>query len=71
MTLMKKYLDKSHTLYIDSRYTSSKLFQGLYKHSTNTCTIMKWNSPDYPKLQGILQLGKQSIPHTAHMMAIK
>jgi hypothetical protein len=43
----------------------------LYKCSTGTCGTVKQNRSGFPKFQGTLQRGEQSVQHNANMVAIK
>ncbi len=71
MTMMEKYLDKGHVIYVDNWYSSPKLFQALYERPTGACGTVKPNRCGFPKFQGTFQRGEQSVQHTANMLAVK
>ena len=55
--LMKGYLGRGHTLYVDNWYTSPLLSEELLKHNTHLCGTVKRNRKHVPKLVGKLKTG--------------
>lgn len=50
LTLLKSYLGKGHTLFVDNWYTSPTLFNYLYNNKTNVCDTVKPRRKDMPVL---------------------
>lgn len=50
LTLLKSYLGKGHTLFVDNWYTSPTLFNYLYNNKTNVCGTVKPRTKDMPVL---------------------
>lgn len=54
LSLMKPYLGKGHSLFVDNYYTSPSLFYKLYQRQTNACGTVRSNRrglPQFPKLK--------------------
>jgi len=71
-TLMKKYLNKGHTLYTDNWYTSPILSMYLHKKKTNTCGTVRCNRRGMPPFKKTkFQPGQTESKHTGKMLTIK
>lgn len=70
-TLMKPYLERGHTLYVDNWYTSPALFLWLHNHRTAACGTVRSNRRNFPKLQKKLKRGELEFMSTDTMLAIK
>jgi hypothetical protein len=53
MTLMEKYLQKGHTLWLDNWYSSPQLYDHLNTNKTNTCGTVRKNRKEMPKFPKI------------------
>ncbi|XP_025195976.1 piggyBac transposable element-derived protein 4-like, partial [Melanaphis sacchari] len=71
-TLMKRYLNKGHTLYTDNWYTSPILSMYLHKKKTNTCGTVRCNRRGMPPFKKTkFQSGQTESKHTGKMLTIK
>jgi len=71
-TLMKKYLNKGHTLYTNNWYTSPILSMYLHKKKTNTCGTVRRNRRGMPPFKKTkFQPGQTESKHTGEMLTIK
>ncbi|KAG8239405.1 hypothetical protein J437_LFUL017987 [Ladona fulva] len=50
-TLIKPYLEKGHTLFVDNWYSSPALFLWLHNKVTNACGIVRKNRKHMPKME--------------------
>ncbi|KAG8227731.1 hypothetical protein J437_LFUL008569 [Ladona fulva] len=48
-TLIKPYLEKGHTLFVDNWYSSTALFLWLHNKATNACRTVRKNRKHIPK----------------------
>lgn len=71
MTLMKDYLGKGHSLYVDNWYTSSVLFNTLHLNQTNSCGTVKKNRKYVPIIPNKLQTGEISFRSTENLLCMK
>jgi hypothetical protein len=69
MSLLSKYLDAGHTIYLDNWYTSPKLFQALHEKKTNAVGTVRRNRIGMPKFPKKLKKGESIALHTDTMMA--
>lgn len=71
-TLMKKYLNKGHTLYTDNWYTSPILSMYLHKKKTNSCGTVRCNRRGMPQFKKTkFQRGQTESKHTGKMLTVK
>ncbi len=55
MTLMKPYLNKGHTLFLDNWYTDLLLFEELHVFKTGACGTVRKNRVGLPKFDKLVQ----------------
>lgn len=71
LALLKSYLGKGHTLFVDNFYTSPTLFSYLYNNKTNACGTVKPQRRDMPIMKEKLQSGEMCFRSTSNMLALK
>ncbi|XP_043485886.1 piggyBac transposable element-derived protein 4-like [Polistes fuscatus] len=71
MTLMKDYLGKGHSLYVDNWYTSPLLFNTLHLKQTNSCGTVRKNRKYVPIISNKLQKGEISFRSTETLLCMK
>ncbi|KAJ8966363.1 hypothetical protein NQ314_003564 [Rhamnusium bicolor] len=71
LTLLKKYLNKGHVLYIDNWYTSPSLFLYLHNNQTNATGTVKHNRKYMPALKEKLNKGEMMFKSAGPILAIK
>lgn len=71
LTLLKSYLGKGHTLFVDNWYTSPTLFSYLYNNKTNACGTVKPRRKDMPVMSEKLESGELSFRSSSNMLAVK
>ncbi|CAF1521677.1 unnamed protein product [Adineta ricciae] len=70
LTLMKNYLKKNHTLFIDNWYSSPTLFERLLEEKTKACGTVKRTRNGMPMF-GKLAKGQQEYRTTGELLALK
>lgn len=70
-TLMEKYLNKGHILYVDNWYTSPDLFMYLHQNKTNACGTVKLLRRGLPKFTTKLNVGERETYNSGPIMALK
>lgn len=70
LTLMKNYLKKNHTLFIDNWYSSPTLFERLLEEKTKSCGTVKRTRNGMPMF-GKLAKGQQEYRTTGELLALK
>jgi hypothetical protein len=70
-TLVAKYLQKGHTLWLDSWYSSPLLYNWLHNNGTNVCGTVRKYRKGLPKLDKELDKGQIESRHTDNMMVVK
>ncbi len=70
LTLMKNYLKKTHTLFIDNWFSSPTLFERLPQQKTKACGTVRKNRSGMPSFE---KLGKrqQTYQTTGELLALK
>lgn len=68
--LLEPYLDKGHNLYVDSWYTSPKLFEYLYSKKTGSCGTVRANRKLMPVLPDVKR-GECVAYHKNSMLCVK
>lgn len=71
MQLLKPYLHKGHTLYVDNWYTSPALFILLHKNGTNACGTVRKRRKGMPIIQNKLKTGEASFRSSNLLLAMK
>ncbi|KAG5873805.1 hypothetical protein JTB14_024121 [Gonioctena quinquepunctata] len=71
LTLLEKYLNSGHSLYVDNWYTSPSLFSILHEKKTNACGTVKMNRKHMPPLQEKLKRGEYVCNSTKNILATK
>lgn len=71
LTLMKDYLNKGHTVYVDNWYTSPALFSYLFANKTNACGTVKANRKGMPVMNKKLKMGDIECKASQNILAIK
>ncbi|XP_068112813.1 uncharacterized protein [Hyperolius riggenbachi] len=71
LTLMEKYLQRGHTLWIDNWYSSPKLYNHLHRNKTNVCGVVRKNRKGMPNLYKKLKKGEIELHHTSNMLAVR
>ncbi|KAL1469218.1 hypothetical protein MTO96_004930 [Rhipicephalus appendiculatus] len=69
--LLRDFLDKGHSLFVDNRYTSPALFKFLLSRQTNACGVVHANRKGLPKFAKKLQQGEVDSYHSNAMLALK
>uniref|UniRef100_A0A131YKY1 Tick transposon n=1 Tax=Rhipicephalus appendiculatus TaxID=34631 RepID=A0A131YKY1_RHIAP len=69
--LLRDFLDKGHSLFVDNRYTSPALFEFLLSRQTNACGVVRANRKGLPKFAKKLQQGEVDSYHSNAMLALK
>ncbi|XP_035731247.1 uncharacterized protein LOC118445666 [Vespa mandarinia] len=70
-TLMKPYLGKGHTLFVDNRYTSPALFNLLHNNRTNACGTVRQRRSGIPKTNERLKKGEATFRSSNNLLFIK
>lgn len=71
LELLKDFLDKGHSLFVDNWYTSPALFEFLLSKQTNASGTVRANWKGLPKFAKKLQQGEVDSYHTTNMLALK
>ena len=71
LTLLKSYLGKGHTLFVDNWYTSPTLFSYLYNNKTNACGTVKPRRRNMPIMKEKLKNGEMCFRSSSNMIAVK
>lgn len=69
--LLRPYLDKGHTLYVDNWYTSPTLFTFLHKNGTNACGTVRKRRIGMPRMDNKLKKGEASFWSSEYLLAMK
>uniref|UniRef100_L7M1S0 Putative tick transposon n=1 Tax=Rhipicephalus pulchellus TaxID=72859 RepID=L7M1S0_RHIPC len=69
--LLRDFLDKGHSLFVDDRYTSPALFEFLLGRQTNACGTVCANRKGLPEFAKKLQQGEVESYHSNTMLALK
>ncbi|CAK9816234.1 PiggyBac transposable element-derived protein 4 [Anthophora plagiata] len=70
-SLMKPYLGKGHTLFVDNWYTSPALFNLLHNNRTNACGTVNKRRSGMPKFNDRLEKGEASFRSSNNLLAVK
>ncbi|XP_046142326.1 piggyBac transposable element-derived protein 4-like [Osmia bicornis bicornis] len=71
MELLKPYLGKGHTLYVDNWYTSPTLFILLHHNRTNACGTVRKRRKGMPVIQNKLKTGEVSFRSSKYLLAMR
>ncbi|CAK9796635.1 PiggyBac transposable element-derived protein 4 [Anthophora quadrimaculata] len=71
LMLLKPYLGKGHTLYVDNFYSSPALFNLLHTNATNACGTVKQRRKGMPILNKKLNTGEVEFRTTNNLLALK
>lgn len=71
LTLLNRYLERGHSLFVDNWYTSSSLFSYLHHRKTNACGTIRKNRKHMPNLDSKLQKGESEYRSTDTLLALK
>lgn len=69
--LMKPYLGKNHTLFVDNFYSSSALFDLLYNNCTHACGRVRKGRKEMPKIDDKLRKREASFRSVKNLLVIK
>nr|XP_033335286.1 piggyBac transposable element-derived protein 4-like [Megalopta genalis] len=69
--LMKPYLGKGHTLYVDDWYSSPALFSLLHNNCTNACGTVRKRRKGMPKIDDRLKRGEATSRSSNNLLVIK
>ncbi|KAF7389777.1 hypothetical protein HZH68_011634 [Vespula germanica] len=69
--LLKSYLHKDHTLYVDNWYTNPAVFIFLHKNGTNAYETVKKRRKSMPIIQNELKTGETSFSSSNLLLSIK
>ncbi|XP_037527279.1 piggyBac transposable element-derived protein 4 isoform X1 [Rhipicephalus sanguineus] len=69
--LLRDFLDKGHSLFVDDWYTSPALFKFLLSRQTNACGTVHANRKGLPEFAKKLQQGEVDSYHSNAMLALK
>lgn len=70
-SLMKLYLGKSHTLFVDNWYSSPALFNLLYNNYTNACGTVRKRRKGMPKIDDRLTKKEAFFRSSKNLLVIK
>ena len=70
LTLMKNYLKKNHTLFIDNWYSGLALFERLFEEKTKACGTVRKRRNEMPMFGKLIQ-GQQDYRTTVELLALK
>ncbi|KAG8239013.1 hypothetical protein J437_LFUL005070 [Ladona fulva] len=70
-TLIKPYLEKGHTLFIDNWYSSPALFLWLHNKAMNACGMVRKNRKHMPKMEEKLKKGNIQFMCSDIFLALK
>lgn len=70
-TLIKPYLGKGHTLYIDNWYPSPALFKFLHNNCTNACGAVRKRRKGMPKIDERLERGEATFRSSNNLLVLK
>lgn len=71
LSLLKPYLGKGHTLYVDNFYSSPALFTFLHNNYTNVCGTVKKRRKGRPKFEGKLKKGEACFRSSKNLLVMK
>ena len=71
LELLKPYLGKGHTLYVDNFYSSTVLFNLLYDNRTNACGTVRRKRQGMPKIEDRLKKGEASFRTSKNVLVLK
>ena len=71
LTLLKPYLGKGHTLYVDNYYSSPALFNFLHANITNACGTVRQRRKGMPIMDKKLKKGEIDFRTSSNMLALK
>lgn len=70
-SLLQKYIDKNHILFVDNWYSSPLLFKYLFDRNTGACGTVRANRKGMPEFRKKLGRGECETANTENMLAIK
>lgn len=71
LSLLKPYLGKGHTLYVDNFYSSPELFTFLHNNYTNVCGAARKRRKGMPKIEEKLKKGEACCQSSKSLLAMK
>ncbi|KAL6417911.1 hypothetical protein ACFW04_014253 [Cataglyphis niger] len=71
LQLLKTYLGKGHTLYVDNFYSSPALFSLLFANRTNACGTVTKRRQGMPKIENKLERGELSFRSSENLLVLK
>ncbi|XP_063974309.1 LOW QUALITY PROTEIN: piggyBac transposable element-derived protein 4-like [Diachasmimorpha longicaudata] len=71
LTLLKPYLGKGRSLYVDNYYSSPVLFNLLHKNVTNACGTVKQRRKGMPTIDRKLKKGEVDFRTSSNLLALK
>ena len=71
MTLMQSYLQKGHSLFVDTRFTSLALFEALHANGAGARGTIRKNRFEMPHFSGKLEKSDSNYRHTDILLAAK
>nr|XP_046473271.1 piggyBac transposable element-derived protein 4-like [Neodiprion pinetum] len=71
LTLLKPYLGKGHSLYVDNYYSSPALFNLLHTNVTNACGTVKRRRKGMPVMDRKLEKGEVDFRTSSNLLALK
>lgn len=71
LTLLKPYLGRGHTLYVDNWYTSPSLFNHLLRGKTGACGTVRANRKGMPRFRDRMSSGEADFKSCEEMLAMK
>ncbi|RXN17129.1 piggyBac transposable element-derived 4-like protein [Labeo rohita] len=71
LTLLKPYLGRGHTLYVDNWYTSPSLLHNLLRAKTEACGTVRANRKGMPHFRNKMSSGEADFKSCEEMLAVK
>ncbi|CAF2645478.1 unnamed protein product [Rotaria sp. Silwood2] len=70
-TLLERFLNKGHSLFVDNYYSSPALFEYLHQYKTGACGTVKKNRAGLPTFEEVEGPGGQVFYHTDNLLAFQ
>ena len=71
ITLLERFLNKEHPLFMDNYYFSPILFEYLYQYKTGACGTVRGNRAGLPIFEGVEESGIQVFfYHSINLLAL-
>jgi hypothetical protein len=71
ITLLERFLNKGHSLFVDNYYSSPILFEYLHQYETGACGTVRENRTGLPIFEEVGESGTQVFYHTNNLLALR